>query len=391
MKIKKLPAGAHIYKDHNGSTTFWRARLGKRFTGGGEIKKTFRSAKEAQNWIDDQFEARKSHGEKVYHLTPNQMAEAIAAFKSLEGRSLTTAVDYFLKHANPSGGTRTWAEIQEEFLTSRRAIGCKPKTLVQYESYLRLIGEEWGKVSLTEIKRQDIEDWLAESDWSPRTRKNYLVTLTTVFNWAMDREYCPFNPAERIQRPLMDDRAPGILTPDQTSILLQAATNCLPEMIPGIAIGLFAGLRRSEICSLDWDEIDLTARHIEVKGTKAKTRQRRLVSISNNLFEWLKPCEQKAGPVAPNVDVFGEKLKHLVRGRPKTDDDPGRPPIVPEWPHNALRHSFGSYFFAKTKNENLTAANMGNSPAMVFKHYRALVKDKDVAAYWGIKPRRHGN
>jgi hypothetical protein len=92
------------------------------------------------------------------------------------------------------------------------------------------------------------------------------------------------------------------------------------------------------------------------------------------------------GPVAPDVDVFGERLKHFVKGRKATDDDPGRPAVVQEWPHNALRHSFGSYSYGKSKSENLTAAEMGNSPAVVFKHYRALVKPEDVTAYWAIRP-----
>ena len=29
---------------------------------------------------------------------------------------------------------------------------------------------------------------------------------------------------------------------------------------------------------------------------------------------------------------------------------------------------------------------MGNSPAMIFKHYRELVKPKDAVAYWSIRP-----
>jgi hypothetical protein len=57
-----------------------------------------------------------------------------------------------------------------------------------------------------------------------------------------------------------------------------------------------------------------------------------------------------------------------------------------EWPHNALRHSYGSYLFAKNKNENTTSAEMGNSPAMVYKHYRAIVKAVDVEKFWNIRP-----
>jgi hypothetical protein len=57
---------------------------------------------------------------------------------------------------------------------------------------------------------------------------------------------------------------------------------------------------------------------------------------------------------------------------------------ITPWPHNAMRHSFGSYFLGKTKDENLTASEMGNSPEVVIKHYRALVRDADVKRYWGV-------
>jgi hypothetical protein len=51
-----------------------------------------------------------------------------------------------------------------------------------------------------------------------------------------------------------------------------------------------------------------------------------------------------------------------------------------------MRHSFGSYFLGKTKDENLTASEMGNSPEVIIKHYRALVRDADVTRYWGLAP-----
>lgn len=100
---------------------------------------------------------------------------------------------------------------------------------------------------------------------------------------------------------------------------------------------------------------------IEVKGRKAKTRQRRIVQMSDNLSVWLNLATCPHGPVAPprNIDVFSEQLRLLA-------EDAG---ITP-WPHNALRHSFGSYFLARTKDENLTASEMGNSPGVVIKHYR---------------------
>ena len=59
---------------------------------------------------------------------------------------------------------------------------------------------------------------------------------------------------------------------------------------------------------------------------------------------------------------------------------------ISSWPHNAMRHSFGSYLLGKTKDENLTASEMGNSPEVIIKHYRAIVRDAQVTRYWAMVP-----
>jgi len=100
-----------------------------------------------------------------------------------------------------------------------------------------------------------------------------------------------------------------------------------PEMLPALAIGLFAGLRRSELFALDWSEIDHEHRTIEVKGIKAKTRQRRLVSVADNLLAWTNPHRKTSSAITPerNIDVFSERLRELAV----------KAGITP-WPHNYL-------------------------------------------------------
>lgn len=48
-----------------------------------------------------------------------------------------------------------------------------------------------------------------------------------------------------------------------------------------------------------------------------------------------------------------------------------------KWRHNALRHSFCSYWLAVTKNSATTAHEAGNSPAMIHRHYHALSTEAD--------------
>ena len=57
-----------------------------------------------------------------------------------------------------------------------------------------------------------------------------------------------------------------------------------------------------------------------------------------------------------------------------------------KWKHNALRHSYGSYRMPILKNANELALEMGKSPAMIFRHYRELVKPAEAEKFWAIMP-----
>ena len=57
-----------------------------------------------------------------------------------------------------------------------------------------------------------------------------------------------------------------------------------------------------------------------------------------------------------------------------------------EWKHNALRHSFCSYRLADVKSAAQVSLEAGNSPQMVFRHYRELVTEKGAKAWFAITP-----
>ena len=62
-----------------------------------------------------------------------------------------------------------------------------------------------------------------------------------------------------------------------------------------------------------------------------------------------------------------------------------------KWKHNALGYSFASYRLTQIKNAAEVAIEMGNSPQMIFKHYRELVTPRDAAAWWVIMPMTPAN
>ena len=57
-----------------------------------------------------------------------------------------------------------------------------------------------------------------------------------------------------------------------------------------------------------------------------------------------------------------------------------------KWKRNALRHSFGSYRMEMVKNAGQVALEMGNSAAIVMKHYFDIVEARAAKEYWNIRP-----
>jgi hypothetical protein len=56
------------------------------------------------------------------------------------------------------------------------------------------------------------------------------------------------------------------------------------------------------------------------------------------------------------------------------------------WRQNALRHSFISYRVAETGDVARTSLEAGNSPKMIFRHYREIVDAEAAKAWFSIRP-----
>ena len=54
--------------------------------------------------------------------------------------------------------------------------------------------------------------------------------------------------------------------------------------------------------------------------------------------------------------------------------------------HNGLRHSFITYRMAVLKNAAQVALEAGNSPRMIFEHYRELATKGEGNAWFAVRP-----
>jgi len=372
----------------SGGNEYWRVRLGKKFTGTRTITKYFKTLSTAREWITgDAKDERTSSpspllvkavaGPIGFELTPNQLGSAIAAQKLLNEASLSidlyAVTQFYLRHTRPEGGEKTIPEVIEELLAVKRRAGKKDSYLKNLGWPLRKFAADFEDSKIHEITKDDFEGWLDEEDFSLATRRNYIRDCGVLFNFAILKKWMTTSPTEGIEKPMVEDREIKILSIRQIARLLLTAqrTPSLHHYLAPIAIQLFAGVRTSEIKRLDWG--DVRDKQIIITASNAKTRQRRTITISDALTSWIADQRKDSGPIFPKGKCWRTGFTQLVEAA-----------RITPWPRNALRHCFGSYHFAYHKNENLTAAEMGNTPQVIFKHYRAVVLDRDEIKFWKL-------
>jgi integrase len=290
------------------------------------------------------------------------------------GKTITDAVQHYIAHLKASEKSCTAVQLVKELVAAKENDGASQRHLDDLRR-LNIFADKFPNQPVATITSAKIDDWLRSLPVSAVTRNHYRRLTLLAFNFAVQRGYAIDNPAEKTAKAKERGGDIGILTVTQAARLLESAA---PEVLPYIAIGLFAGLRRAEIERLDWSEIDFESGLIEVTAEKAKGARRRLVTMQPNLREWLLPLRKHRGGI-----ISDNFRKQFEQARVAAD--------ILDWPDNALRHSFASYHLAHFKNAAATALELGHHDSRItFTHYRELVRPKEAERYWQIKPAGRG-
>ena len=248
---------------------------------------------------------------------------------------------------------------------------------------------------LRSVTTGQLSDFLRNMEVSARSKNNARATIGAFIKFCKERGWLARDHDGIDLVPKFKEKAGDIeiFTPKEIAHFL---TYSRPELVPFLAIGAFAGLRSAEIERLDWSEVHLKDRFIEVTAAKAKTASRRIVPMTENLAKWLAPHAEKEGRVVP-FDNVNKQLGWLVEdtntGLKKAAKEACKNPEkfkAAAWKKNALRHSFISYRVADIQNVNQVALEAGNSAAIIFKHYRELVRAEEAKKWFGIEPEADG-
>lgn len=398
-------------------------------------RRKFTSKKEAEDFAD-RFARRRAYSREVLDLAPDSLRDACSALGRLadedrggqltlekavdvalvvsreEAQDARAALDLLAKSGKRETGLRTLADAVRfavENLPKRHAEGDKMPLRAAVSEYQRLARDvdQLRPKSLESIRcrlsrfcdafdgetvasaAREAEAWLngladaRGKPLAPLTVRHYRSILHGFFAWCQREEWVKDNPAsasasQRGRRTIIEQTAPGVLTPEQAARIVQTAEREAPGILPAVVLGLFCGLRRAEIERMRWEAISFEAGVLTVSEKVAKTRSIRTVNLQPAAVAWLLPHRKTAGPVVPEGTKFEDAFRMVRR----------HAGMFKSWPHNALRHSFASYHLAAFEDAAKTALQLGHNRGtdLLFAHYRGLVTPAQSAAFWAIRP-----
>jgi len=296
------------------------------------------------------------------------------AIRLLAGRaSIAEAARDWLARHNVPVPRKTVAEACDDCLKAVTTDGKSKDRLKQLSAAFDKFKQDHNMM-VTLITTAHVSQWLAGLDLSERTRHNYRSVLGYLCRWCCLRGYLQkgTNWLEGVQEYSATPHGDILIfSPEELVKLMDKAEDA---MKPFLAVQAFAGLRHAEAARLDWSEIDLADKFIEVPAFKSKNNQRRLVPIHENLVAWLTPHKKDRGPICEFANTTKQILK--IADEAKLT-----------WKHNGLRHSFISYRVAECADVPRVADEAGNSPAMIRQHYLRRVKPALATEWFAIQPK----
>lgn len=376
---------------------------------GKRIQKTFPTQEAAETYAASIRLTHANSGTNAFVLSDGQRDDARLALEALAKagvrESLQAVAEFYLLHNRPPAGTITLEDLRNKYLENRSRAGLRPRSLADLEArtkqFTTAIG---GKKLVQQISETEVETYLNRAGISELNRKNDFASIRSLFEFAMrPRDYrgrktrreAPItgwiarNPVYGVHLPPVPDSEPAVLSADSAKALLRAAyeTRLHPAAkfhpdrigaLPEVVLGLFAGLRPSEIHRLQWRDIELGEAKGNVNVRVSKNRAGvRNIDLSEVAVQWLLLCPNRTGPVhiAKNFRRRWSRLKERAE--------------IDEWPQDVLRHTFASVHFRLNMDAGRTRAALGHSTSetgTLFAHYRALMTESEARAILELTP-----
>jgi integrase len=190
----------------------------------------------------------------------------------------------------------------DEFLASKKHKSPEYKRVLNV--YTKSWREFFGDCRLDEITPKQVEEYLcrerARTKPSPRTLNNERGYLSIFFKWAMQRQYCRWNPALCVEKRPETKKKVRALSECEVRMLMEAAEElALDQAWLFIMIAVETGLRRGTIGKLTNGMIDQESWILTVPAEYMKSREEFRAPLSERCRGMLHSVITEGPPSAP--------------------------------------------------------------------------------------------
>lgn len=195
----------------------------------------------------------------------------------------------------------TVKECLEKWLTYKKNL--RPDTLRSYNSIAKML-RQWTAEHFPDIRMRAFTrkhanifmEYLDETGLGARSYNNYLGNVRTFFSWACGAEYCDFNPFDKIQDKVVEEKFRDIIPLEDLTKIRNYFDEKLPPFVTVMLLVYFGGMRPKEITRVKVEQIKLSKRGIELPGYQTKTHAARVSPLSKELVQRLAEAIRYAKP-----------------------------------------------------------------------------------------------
>jgi integrase len=206
--------------------------------------------------------------------------------------------------------TYLFREFVLEFLEHYRATRRETSTK-SCISHTRIFNQYFGGKRLSDITVQDVQTFQADQvrqGKAPATLNRYVVVLSQIFSLAIQWGRLTRNPVDAVVALRVRNARTRFLSDEEEDMLLKACGSAIKLVV---ITALHTGLRRTELATLTWRDVDLQRRIVRVRPEYAKSGVGREVPMDRTVHALL--LELRPIPVKGADPVFKSRLGEAFR------------------------------------------------------------------------------
>jgi len=312
-------------------------------------------------------------------MNQREVDEMLYARELLKGVPIMTAVRFYLEHNPDEVRAKPLADAVAEFTLTFADL--RPKTRIERTRNLRILKEHFPALTnVGAVSRHAVEQLLAEYE-SAHSHNALLKYMRQFFSWCCDHGYCAHNPtmkqgAKRDIQLRTTKSSKVILTLEDAAHVMKICRAEFPELVPAVAIQLYAGIRTEEIQRLNWSNVRDDSIFIPDNVAKMGHREG-AARVIDWIPESLKPVLKNRPKSGPLAVAWKRRKTALIKRCGETKGD-----FV--WGQNAFRHSYATYGCAFWQSADKMKLLMGQRDAdTFFVSYRKYATHEQGCAFFG--------